>query len=319
MTFEFRPAVRENVNLLIGLIGSTGSGKTYSAMRMASGIAQGKRFAVIDTEAGRAKHYAKHFAFDHGDLMPPFRPKTYLDAILAAEAAGYPVIVTDSTSHEHAGEGGLLEWHDEIQERMAKGNDAKREQVNLAAWIEPKREHKKFVGRLLQLRCHLILCFRAEEKVKPVKGPDGKTKIEPIGWQPICEKNMPYELTCSFLLESDAPGIGKPLKLEADHRPLFPPGELLDEKAGERILAWSKGGDATHESRGSGKGLSAGPDVTPGRVMVDDWKTLIRDADMDTLPDVWSGAVKACKKFNDNDAYQALLAAKEARKKELGL
>ena len=37
-------------------------------MRLASGIAQGKRFAVIDTEAGRAKHYADQFQFDHGDL-----------------------------------------------------------------------------------------------------------------------------------------------------------------------------------------------------------------------------------------------------------
>ena len=30
MAFTFRPAVRENVGLLIGLSGASGSGKTYS-------------------------------------------------------------------------------------------------------------------------------------------------------------------------------------------------------------------------------------------------------------------------------------------------
>src|SRR5487761_2438972 len=68
VSFTFRPAVRENVGLLIGLIAPSGGGKTYTAMRLATGIAGDKRFCVIDTEAGRAKHYADQFAFDHGDL-----------------------------------------------------------------------------------------------------------------------------------------------------------------------------------------------------------------------------------------------------------
>ena len=82
--FTFRPAIRENVGLLIGLIGASGSGKTYTAMRLASGICAGKPFAVIDTEAGRAKHYADQFKFDHGDLKPPFRPNAYAEAIEAS-------------------------------------------------------------------------------------------------------------------------------------------------------------------------------------------------------------------------------------------
>ena len=110
MTFTFRPATRENVGLLIGLIAPSGGGKTFSAMRLAKGICGERPFAVIDTEAGRAKHYADQFRFDHGDLHPPFRPDAYTDAIMAADAAGYPCIVVDSMSHEHAGDGGLLDW-----------------------------------------------------------------------------------------------------------------------------------------------------------------------------------------------------------------
>src|SRR6187551_3523827 len=112
MAFTFRPAAREDVGLLVGLSGASGSGKTYTAMRLASGIAGDKPFAVIDTEAGRAKHYADMFRFDHGDLAPPFTPQRYAEAIAAADGAGYAAIVVDSMSHEWAGDGGVLEQHE---------------------------------------------------------------------------------------------------------------------------------------------------------------------------------------------------------------
>src|SRR3954469_19623581 len=154
MSFSFRRAVRENVSLLIGLAGSSGSGKTYTALRLARGIAGDKPFAVIDTEAGRAKHYADAFRFDHGDLQPPFRPGAYADAIAAADAAGYPVIVVDSMSHEWAGEGGILDWQLEEYERLGAKDSSK-----LLSWAKPKQGHKQMVQKLLQVRAHLILCF----------------------------------------------------------------------------------------------------------------------------------------------------------------
>src|SRR5437763_4296558 len=98
MSISFRPAVRENVALLIGLAGGTGSGKTFTAMRLAAGIAGDKPFAVIDTESRRALHYADQFKFEHADLSEPFRPDRYAEAILAASAAGYPAIVVDQIS-----------------------------------------------------------------------------------------------------------------------------------------------------------------------------------------------------------------------------
>lgn len=245
MTFTFRPGVRENVSLLIGLAGASGSGKTYTAFRLASGIAGGKPFAVIDTEAGRAKHYADAFKFDHGDLAPPFRPGAYADAIHAADKAGYPVIVVDSMTHEWAGEGGVLDWQAEEFERLG-GRDA----TKLLSWAKPKQGHKAMVQRLLQVRAHLILCFRAEEKVDMVKE-DGKTKIVPKegpggfkGWLPICEKNLPYELTASFLLMAERPGVPVPMKLQEQHRALFPLDRAITEESGARIAEWARGGTA---------------------------------------------------------------------------
>lgn len=248
MTFQFKPAIRESVGLIIGLAGPSGSGKTYSAMRLASGISGDRAFAVIDTEGGRAKHYADQFKFDHGDLMPPFRPQAYAEAIHAADAAGYPVIVVDSVSHLWAGEGGVLEWQEEELDRMAGDDWRKREACRMAAWIKPKMASKAFVQRLLQLRAHLILCFRAEEKVEMVKDDNGKTRIVPKrsttgldGWMPVCEKSLPYELTVSFLLMPDNPGVPHPIKLQAQHRSMFPPGKPIDEEAGRRVAAWAAG------------------------------------------------------------------------------
>ena len=275
--FTFRPAIRENVGLLIGLAGASGSGKTYTAMRLARGIAGEKPFCVIDTEAGRAKHYADAFKFDHGDLAPPFRPGAYADAIHAADKAGYPVIVVDSMTHEWAGEGGVLDWQAEEYERLGA-----REATKLLSWAKPKQGHKAMVQRLLQVRAHLILCFRAEEKVDMVKE-DGKTKIVPKegpggfkGWLPICEKNLPYELTASFLLMAERPGVPVPMKLQEQHRALFPDGKVIDEEAGRRIAEWARGGAAPRAQEQPAEAPADAASITPDQCA--NLETLCQDA-----------------------------------------
>lgn len=264
--FTFRPSARENVHVLGGFIGGTGSGKTYSALRVAKGLAGDRKFAVIDTEARRALHYADMFSFDHGDLKPPFTPDAYLDAILAAEKAGYPVCVVDSMSHEHAGEGGILDWHEAELNRMAGDDFGKREKVKFTAWIKPKASHKKMLTKLLQLRMHLILCFRAEPKVKIQKVKQGdreKTEVVDAGWLPICAKGLEFELTFSFLLShehpgiylaSDAPGYGRALKLPEVLKPSFPEGKPIDEACGQALAVWAAGGAA-----GGASGASSRP------------------------------------------------------------
>lgn len=265
MAFLFKHATRENVGLLIGLIGASGSGKTYTAMRLASGICGDKPFCVIDTEAGRAKHYADQFNFDHGDLKPPFRPDAYAEAIMAADKAGYPVIVVDSCSHEWAGDGGILDWADDELDRMAGDDYGKRERVKMASWIKPKMAHKAMIQKLLQVRAHLILCFRAEEKVEMVKNAQGKMEIVPKksaigldGWMPVCEKNMPYELTASFLLMAAKPGIPHPIKLQEQHRALFPLDQPITEKSGQMLAAWASGAPKAESERDRVSGVSSG-------------------------------------------------------------
>lgn len=261
-TVTFTPAVRANVPLLLGFNGGTGSGKTFTACEVATGLAGDKPFAFIDTESGRARHYADRFRFDHAEMRAPFRPDAYLDHILAAEAAGYPVIVVDSMSHEWAGEGGILDWQEEELDRMAGDDWRKREGCKMAAWIKPKTAHKRMVQRLLQLRAHVILCFRAEQKVEMVRE-DGKTKIVAKqsltgldGWIPITEKNLPFELTASFLLTADAPGVVKPIKLQEQHRGFFPLTAPTTREAGRQLGDWSRGN--APQSSGAPAHLPAG-------------------------------------------------------------
>jgi hypothetical protein len=249
--YIFKQAIREEVGLLMGLVGPSSSGKTYSAMRLASGIVgPGNKFAVIDTESRRALHYADKFDFMHCELNPPFKPEKYADAIKAAIGAGFKAIVVDSMSHEWSGEGGVLEWQEEELTRMV-GNALKknpnaseyqlREAMKMASWIKPKSGHKHMTQRLLQVNAHLILCFRAEEKIKMEKDKDGKMQIVPIGWQPICSKEMPYELTTSFLLNPDKPGYPIPIKVQDQHRHLFPIDKLINEESGKGLADWAKG------------------------------------------------------------------------------
>lgn len=257
MGFELRPAVRENVPLLIGLAGGTGSGKTKSAFELAKGLSGGQKFGVIDTENGRAKAYADDYAFDYGELHAPFTSEAYSEAITAVDKLQkYPVIVVDSCSHEYAGDGGILDAQeaelDAIVKRAKESGDSRheyqlREANKMRSWIKPKMDHKAFMTRLLQVRSHLILCFRAEPKTEMVKE-GNKTVIRDKqgltglnGWFPICEKNMPYELTAYFLLLADKPGVPHPIKLMERHRPFFPSNQPITEEAGAKLGEWARG------------------------------------------------------------------------------
>lgn len=254
----FTKAKRENVGLWINLIGGTGSGKTKTSMRLATGICGLQTaFAVIDTENGRAKHYAPlpgeeadgidTYNFDHCGLSAPFRPDAYSDAVMDADKAGYPVIVVDSGSHVWAGDGGMLDWQEDELTRMAGDDWQKRERVKMSAWIKPKMSHKHMVSKLLQVKAHIILCLRAEQKIEMVKV-GGKMEIRAKqsltgldGWIPVCDKNLPFEATASFLLTADAPGIPKPIKLQDQHRALFPLDQPITEQSGVQLAKWASG------------------------------------------------------------------------------
>lgn len=249
-SFEDKPAVREATPLLLGIVGPSGGGKTYSALRLATGIQRvtGGDITVIDTEARRACHYADRFTFRHLAFAPPFGSLDYLEAIEHCAKKGARVIVVDSMSHEHEGPGGLLEQH----ERALKGG-----KKDPSAWIELKANRRRLLNGLLQLPCSFILCFRAKDALHfPTRAEKEKGMYEPEkrGWMPIAGADFVFELAAKFLL---LPGAeGKPtwtpeyleeramVKLPAQFREMFPAGIQLSEDLGEGMARWAAGADA---------------------------------------------------------------------------
>lgn len=273
MAINFKPGVRANVPLLIGLDGASGSGKTYSAHLIAKGIAgeiaraagREPRVFGIDTERGRMLHYADDFTFMHGEIGPPFRPDAYGQALDIAEHEQADVVIIDSFSHEWEGEGGVREWADELEAGGLKAP---------AQWKEPKLAHKRLVNKMLAMKPHIIVCLRSEEKMKieavPQFNDDGSPKmwkgkqstkmvITPASeldiiarWHPICEKRFPYEITTSLLLTPDKPGVPIPRKLQRQHRPFFPDGQPITEECGRLLARWAMGAPAGETSKPAG-------------------------------------------------------------------
>ena len=261
MSFVFRPAKREQVKVLLALAGSSGSGKTFSALKVAHGMAGGRPFALIDTENGRALHYAEGygFRFDHGALDAPYTPARFLESVASAETAGYPVIVIDNFTHEWDGIGGCCDMQEAEVDRMAGQDFQKRERVKIAAWAMPKQEHRRLMARLLQCQAHLIFCLRADNGKIEMQRIDGKLQVAPkrlLGWAsewiPITEKRFIYEMTTSIVLSPDRPGYPMPIKLQDQHKAFFPLDQPITERAGEALAAWARGGE------------SAGRDTLPG-------------------------------------------------------
>jgi energy-coupling factor transporter ATP-binding protein EcfA2 len=250
-TFEDRPAVRESVPVLIGLFGPSGGGKTYSALRLATGIqtVTGGEIYCIDTEARRALHYAydektgKGFKFRHLAFTAPFGPLDYLAAIEHCVMKGAKIVIVDSMSHEHEGPGGVLEMHESEMERIGKGDKG-----NFLAWQKPKSERRRLLNTILQLPANFIFCFRAKEKMKIISGQQPKE----LGFMPIAGDEFVFEMTANILLAPHADGVpcwnseyaGEKMmmKLPVQFRELLSTGAPLDEAMGKTLAEWARGG-----------------------------------------------------------------------------
>ena len=239
MALQFRKAVRKSSPMLISVSGVSGSGKTFSSLLLAAGIAgPGGSVGLIDCENGRGELYADSpgivaalpDGYLHGRIDPPFSPRAYLEAIKAAEDAGITVCIVDSGSHEWEGSGGCCD----IAEQNKMGE--------MPNWAKAKMEHKRFLYTCLSSSMHLIFCLRAREKVKIVEI-NKRTEIVPIGIQAIAEKGFVFEMLVSLRVEEEnhhAIAVKVPEPLAG----LFPKDAIITKELGERIREWNHAGAA---------------------------------------------------------------------------
>ncbi len=249
MGFILTKAVRRAVPILASLSGTSGSGKTFSGLLLAAGLAgPGGKVGMIDAENGRGSLYADDpdimaalpDGFTRTDIGAPYTPKRYTEAVTAFEAEGFTVCLIDSTSHEWEGEGGCCD--------LAENNKLR----GMPNWAMAKREHKKFLAHCMASPMHIIFCLRARDKVKILERGDivpatgqaaEKSMVIPMGLQPIAEKNFVFEQLLSLGFDESS-HHAYPIKVPKMLTPFFPGGRLITKRDGERIREWNQSGAA---------------------------------------------------------------------------
>lgn len=249
-TFTDAPAVRKAIPVLLGISGAQGSGKTWSALEVATGIQQvvGGDIYGCDSENGRMLHYADHFKFRHVPFGAPFSPLDYLAVLEYLYKKGAKTAIIDSGSHSHDGPGGVLEMHDQLRVELARRWGCSEEKADRSAWIEPKSQLNKLITGMGQMPMNLIWCFRAKEK-------SGKKPEDKLGFMPIVGHELAFEMTAMCLLypgsdgiptwDSRLPGERLMTKLPSQYRELFLTkfkGKPLSAAVGVELAQWAAGG-----------------------------------------------------------------------------
>lgn len=292
---QFAKAVRRKAKLRLALTGPSGSGKTLGALMIAKGL--GGRIAVLDTEHGSASLYAEPMRlangsvfeppeFDTLELEPPYSPERYIEAIKAAERAGYEVLIIDSTTHEWSGSGGCLEINDDLARAKFKGN-------TWSAWNETTPRHRAFIDAMLQSKMHIIATGRSKTETAQTED-GGRKKVVKLGMKTEQRDGFEYEFTAVLDLVHE----GHYANASKDRTGLFVGDpRAITEETGFSLREW----------------LESGADVAPEQTWFGSYLQAIEESDSrEKLEEAWENAKAACKLKGDMKAYGTLKAAMES-------
>lgn len=242
-------AKREEVPLHITLWGQPGSGKTYSSLLLASGLApENGKIVLLHSEGtkGGGFYASDQTIIDNlpngeyytSNITMPFTPSRYIDKIKECCNFGADVLIIDSASHWWEGTGGCLD--------MATNSNAAR--VGMPNWFLAKTEYKKVMFYLSQCPFHVIYSVRGEQKTAFDNG-----KFIDIGVQPIQYKSFMFDVMMSFKMQVDSPG--KPVSFTKCPGELTTPlteamrahKGLITKEFGEILKQWNKKGVPINE------------------------------------------------------------------------
>jgi hypothetical protein len=225
----FKKAEKKNVWLKLAVTGTSGSGKTTGALRLARGLLDSiygkdkERIAFIDTENRSASLYADVYDFDVIDLEPPFEDsEKFMVAINEAIKCGYKMLIIDSATHIWQG---ILDYKSKLDER---GN-------SYTNWKEAGNRFQKVIDAILQGDIHVICCMRSKMEYVIEKNDKGKQAPIKVGLSPIMRDGIEYEFSAVFDLDLSHNAIAS-----KDRTRLFD-GKIfqLSEEIGEKLGAWS--------------------------------------------------------------------------------
>ena len=196
----FAPAVKTESNLRLTIAGPSGSGKTYTALAVATALADGGKVAVLDTEHGSASKYADLFAFDVLNESAPFHPDKVTAAINDAGRGGYAVLILDSMSHFWNGPGGMTDIVDDIARRMKSPN-------SFAAWKDGTPIQQKMIEAIVSAPLHIIATMRSKQDYILETDERGKQRPRKVGMAPIQRDGFEYEFDVFMDMDNDNTGM----------------------------------------------------------------------------------------------------------------
>lgn len=183
----FRKAKAEQAALKMGIYGPPGSGKTFTSLLIAEGIAKltGKRVALVDTEHGsdfycqtvptRAVHPE---AFEFDALYTRSITET-LGAVKALNPDEYGVLVIDSITHL---------WQACMEAYGGKQTSVGT--IPMHAWGKIKKPYRELMTFTLSSPMHIIFCGRQGTEYATDEETD---ELKAVGVKMKAEGETPYE------------------------------------------------------------------------------------------------------------------------------
>lgn len=237
MAFQVKKAKREKIYTKIALMAPSGGGKTYGALRLATGMAQeikketGKNAKILmaNTEQKRGYYYANEFDYDIVDIEAPHEPEKYVDLIDFAVQEGYDILIIDSSSHEWEGKGGCLDL-----QQKAGGT--------YQAWGKVTPRHNKFINAIADSPIHIIATMRGKDQYEMTKDDKtGKATVQKLGVGAKQRDGFEYEFTCTFLIDQKT----NTAEVQKDNTHIFESqgATLLTEAHGAKLIQWANDGE----------------------------------------------------------------------------
>jgi len=225
---EFKPAVRHKAKLRMALWGPSGSGKSYTALTIASAL--GPKVALVDTEHQSHDKYADVFRFD---VSTPENndPRTFARKIWNAASAGYDSIILDTITPAWSGVGGATDLNDRIAAAKYGGNGWR-------AWAETNVIVDELLRAILEAPIHVIATMRAKQ-IYAVEEDGKKTSIRKLGTGPEQRNSIEYEFDIIGQMDAATIAITKTRMPDLEGIVVERPGPEFVAP----ILSWLDGGE----------------------------------------------------------------------------
>ena len=217
---QLQQASKKRAKIKMALQGTSGSGKTYSALLIAYGLTNDwSSIAVIDTENHSANLYSHLGKYNVLNIGAPFTPEKYIQAIKLCESAGMKTIIIDSITHEWES---ILDIHANMT-----GN-------SFTNWSRLTPVHNNFVQTILQSPLHIIATIRTKQDYI-LQEKNNRQVPEKVGLKAVTREGMDYEFT--IVLDID---IKHHATASKDRTQLFidKPEFTITSDTGKRILQW---------------------------------------------------------------------------------